>query len=183
MLLYPDFRRLWVARAVSFMGDGIGLIVLVLYVKSELDSGVAVAALLLAQTLPRLLGPFAGAVVDRVERRSVMVSCDLGQAAVFALIAIARPSLVPVLVMVSGGSLLATMFGPANRSALHCFWACRRFPHRRSARNALDFSPRRRAGLSFVRCHAVARAVVVTLVSRSCLRGPGQRCLGLLGSR
>jgi MFS family permease len=118
---YPHFRRLWMARAISYIGDGIALVALVLYVKSELDSGFAVAALLLAHSLPRLLGPFTGALVDRVERRSLMVSCDLGQAAVFAVIALARPPVAPVIAMVAVASLLATIFGPANRSAVPAF--------------------------------------------------------------
>jgi MFS family permease len=118
---YPDFRRLWMARAISYIGDGIALVALVLYVKRELDSGFAVGALLLAHTLPRLLGPFTGALVDRVERRSLMVGRDLGQAAVFGLIAVARPPVAPVIVMVAVASLLATLFGPANRSAVPAF--------------------------------------------------------------
>lgn len=109
------------ARVISYVGDGIGLVALVLYVKSELDSGVGIATLLLAQSLPRLLGPFAGALVDRVERRSLMVGCDLGQSAVFAVIVMARPPLAPVIAMVAVASLLATLFGPANRSAVPAF--------------------------------------------------------------
>lgn len=115
---YPDLRRLWVARSISYIGDGVALVALVLYVKSEFDTGFAVAGLLLAQSLPRLLGPFAGALVDRVERRSLMMSCEVAQAVVFALIALARPPLGPLIALVAVASSLATIFGPASRSVM-----------------------------------------------------------------
>ena len=73
------FRRLWCARAVSFVGDGIALTALVLYVQGTEGTGTAVAALLLAQALPHLLGPFAGTFADRVDQRSLMIGCDLGR--------------------------------------------------------------------------------------------------------
>ena len=62
----PAFRRLLAARTVSHVGDGIALIALVLLVQSGRGSGTAVGALLLATSIPRVLGPIAGAIVDRV---------------------------------------------------------------------------------------------------------------------
>jgi hypothetical protein len=81
------FRRLWTARTISHVGDGIAVVALVLFVQGSERSGVAVGTLLLATSLPRFLGPFAGAVADRVEQRALMVVCDLGNAAIFFAIA------------------------------------------------------------------------------------------------
>lgn len=67
----PAFRRLWIARTVSHVGDGVALLALVLLVRRP--AGVAVGTLLLASSLPRFLGPLAGVVVDRVEQRSLMI--------------------------------------------------------------------------------------------------------------
>ena len=43
-----QFRRLWLARVVSFLGDAMGLVALILYVAERAGTGTAVALLLLA---------------------------------------------------------------------------------------------------------------------------------------
>lgn len=114
----PSFRYFWSARAVSFVGDGMALIALLLYVQETRESGVAVSLLLLAATIPRLLGPLAGALADRVEQRRLMVACDLGQAALYAAIAALLPPFPVLLALVLVASTLATLFRPAGQSAL-----------------------------------------------------------------
>jgi MFS family permease len=114
----PAFRRLLLARTVSHIGDGIAVLALVLFVQDNRGTGTAVGALLLATSIPRFLGPLAGAVVDRVEQRSVMVACDLGQAVIFLAIAWFVPPFPVLLAMVAGAATLDTLFAPAGRSAL-----------------------------------------------------------------
>ncbi|HEX6580081.1 MAG TPA: MFS transporter [Actinomycetota bacterium] len=114
----PAFRRLLAARTISHIGDGVALVALVLMVQEERRTGTAVGALLLATSLPRFLGPIAGAIVDRVEQRTLMVACDIGQAATFGVIAWLEPSF-PVLVgLVAVAAAFDTLFSPAGRSAL-----------------------------------------------------------------
>ena len=114
----PAFRRLLAARTVSHVGDGIALIALVLMVQDDRGTGTSVGALLLATSLPRFLGPLAGVVVDRVEQRSLMVACDLGQAAIFGTIAWLDPSFPVLLGLVALAAAFDTLFAPAGRSAL-----------------------------------------------------------------
>lgn len=114
----PPFRRLWIARTISQVGDGIAVLALVLFVQETHRTGVAVGGLLLAAALPRFLGPLAGIVVDRVEQRSLMIVCDLGQAGLFAAIAWLDPSYPTLLGMVAATAVLGTLFGPAGRSAI-----------------------------------------------------------------
>ncbi len=114
----PAFRRLLAARTVSHVGDGIAVIALVLLVQDQRRTGTAVGALLLATSIPRFLGPVAGAIVDRVEQRSLMVACDLGQAAIFGTIALLQPSFPVLLALVALAAVLDTLFAPAGRSAL-----------------------------------------------------------------
>jgi MFS family permease len=114
----PAFRRLLAARTVSHVGDGIAVIALVLLVQDQRRTGTAVGALLLATSIPRFLGPVAGAIVDRVEQRSLMVACDLGQAAIFGTIAWLQPSFPVLLALVALAAVLDTLFAPAGRSAL-----------------------------------------------------------------
>jgi len=114
----PAFRRLLAARTVSHVGDGIALIALILLVQGGRGTGTSVGALLLATSIPRFLGPIAGAIVDRTEQRSLMVACDLGQAAIFGTIAWFDPSFPVLLGLVALAATLDTLFAPAGRSAL-----------------------------------------------------------------
>jgi MFS family permease len=114
----PAFRRMWLARTISHVGDGIALVALVLLVQGTRGTGTAVGALLLASSVPRFLGPLAGVVADRVEQRTLMVLCDLGNAAIFASIAGFRPSFGVLLALVAASAILDTLFAPAGRSAV-----------------------------------------------------------------
>ena len=113
----PAFRRLWLARTISHVGDGIGLVALVLLVQEGRGTGTAVGALLLASSVPRF-GPLAGVVADRVEQRRLMIVCDLGNAAIFATIAGARPSFGMLLALVAASAIFDTLFAPASRSVV-----------------------------------------------------------------
>jgi MFS family permease len=113
------FRMLWLARVVSFLGDAMGLVALILYVAEKVGSGSAVALLLLAGDFtPTLLSPLVGVVADRLERRRLLIICELGQALAIGTIVIAKPPLVPLLVLVAIQSVAATMFQAAARSAV-----------------------------------------------------------------
>jgi MFS family permease len=114
----PAFRRLLAARTISHIGDGIALIALVLLVQEGRGTGTSVGALLLATSLPRFLGPIAGAIVDRVEQRTLMVACDIGQAALFGTIAWLDPTFPVLLGLVALAAAFDTLFAPAGRSAL-----------------------------------------------------------------
>jgi MFS family permease len=112
------FRRMWTARAISFIGDGIAITSLVLHLQSTNGTGTAVGALLLAQALPHLIGPFAGVISDRTDQRRLMIGCDLGRVIVFGIAAWLLPALPGLIVLVATASILDTVFAPAGRSAV-----------------------------------------------------------------
>jgi MFS family permease len=115
----PAFRRLWTARLLSFAGDSVGLISLMLYTAEHFGSGLAVALLLIAgDFVPSLLSPVAGAVSDRLGKRAVMVSCELAQGVIIAVIALALPGLALLLVLVGLQACVASVFQPASRAAV-----------------------------------------------------------------
>lgn len=114
----PAFRRLWIARTISQVGDGIALVALVLLVQGREGTGTAVGVLLLASSLPRFLGPLAGVVVDRVEQRTLLVVCDVGNTGIFGAIVGFQPSFGVLLVLVAASATLDTLFAPAGRSAV-----------------------------------------------------------------
>jgi len=115
----PAFRRLWTARLLSFAGDSVGLIALLLYTAEHFGSGLAVALLLIAgDFVPGLLSPLAGAVSDRLGKRAVMVSCEVAQGLIVAVIALLLPGLALLLVLVGLQACVAAVFQPASRSAV-----------------------------------------------------------------
>lgn len=114
---HHGFRWLWYSRVVSYVGDGIALVALVLHVQAG-GSGTRVAGLLLAAALPSLFGPVAGTIADRVDRRRLMIWCELGQAACYLAIALMMPGYVVLLALVAAANLLARCFGPAASSSV-----------------------------------------------------------------
>jgi MFS family permease len=114
----PTFRRLWLARTLSNVGDGIAFVALVLLVHNRDRTGLAVGSLLLVQAIPRFLGPLAGTIADRVEQRALMIACDVANAALFGAIALWSPSLPLLLALAGTSSAVDTLFSPAGRSAL-----------------------------------------------------------------
>ncbi len=128
----PAFRWLWASRVVSFTGDGVANLALVL-LAADLYGPPGVSIMLLAQSLPRFLGPLAGAIVDRVEQRGLMLVCELGQAILVATIALATPPFAVTLALVAAMSALVALFAPAGRSAVPALVA----PDQRLSANAL----------------------------------------------
>jgi MFS family permease len=107
-----------VGQGGSHLGDGAALVALVVYVQQTQGRGVAVSALLLAGTVPTLLGPLAGALVDRVEQRRLMLGAQAGQALLYGAMAALPPPFPVLLVLVAAASLLATVFAPAGQSVV-----------------------------------------------------------------
>jgi MFS family permease len=113
------YLRLWLARAISFLGDSLGLIALILYASHQPGGAVAVALLLLAgDFVPGLLSPFSGLFSDRLPRRDLMVVCELLRGSVIAVIALAAPPLVPLLALVALQAVVGTVFRPASQGAV-----------------------------------------------------------------
>lgn len=90
----PAFRRLWIGLGLSSLGDWLGLLALTA-MASQLadatyqDQNFAIASVLFVRVLPALvLGPLAGYVADRLDRRRTLVMGDLARGAVFASIPI-----------------------------------------------------------------------------------------------
>jgi MFS family permease len=113
-----SFASLWAARVISFAGEQLSLVALILLVHDRYQTGPTVAVLLIATAAPRLLGPLAGAIADRVEQRRLMQGCELGRATVITVIAFTLPPLPVLLALVVLASTLSALFMPAGRSAV-----------------------------------------------------------------
>jgi MFS family permease len=67
------FRLLWTARTVSFLGDALSLVALMLHVAETTGQAPAVATLLLVGDFaPALLGPLTGTISDRFDLKRVI---------------------------------------------------------------------------------------------------------------
>ena len=100
---------------MSFVGDGITTTALVLLVAPR-DGPAGVGVLLLANALPRLGGPLAGVLSDRIQTRRLMMRCELASALVIGLIAVTLPPLPMLIALVAVAGVLATIRNPAGRS-------------------------------------------------------------------
>lgn len=91
VLRLPDVRRLCTGETVTAAGTSVTSIALPLVALQVLDASVlAVTALTAAAWLPwLLLGLPAGAWVDRLPKRPLLVTCDLGSAALLATVPVA----------------------------------------------------------------------------------------------
>lgn len=77
------FRNLWLASVVSLAGDWFNTIASLIIVNRYTDSGLAVSWILLARLLPIFfVGPLAGVVADRFNRKHIMVLSDLLRAGI-----------------------------------------------------------------------------------------------------
>ncbi|GAB3453601.1 MFS transporter [Streptomonospora sediminis] len=115
----PSFRALFSARAVSCTGEAVGLVALMLFVADSTGRGIAVSILLLVgDFVPALLAPLTGAIGDRLDRRRVMIACELAQAALLLLIALSLPPLPLLLLLVAVRATAGQVFLSASRAAV-----------------------------------------------------------------
>ncbi|MEX2274056.1 MAG: dTMP kinase [Actinomycetota bacterium] len=89
LLRSPKFSRLLAAMTVSSLGDWIGFVAVTALVArlagSQRVALGAVAAVMTARMLPALIfGPFAGAIVDRLDRKQLMITADIGRGLMYA---------------------------------------------------------------------------------------------------
>jgi MFS family permease len=106
-----DFRLIVIAMGLSSLGDVLAAVALTIRVHDLTGSGLAVAALLLADLVAHVVfAPWAGMLVDRVETVRVLAAVSLGQAAVAVALAFthAVPLLVVLLFLLGAGAAVVT---------------------------------------------------------------------------
>lgn len=85
---WGDFRRLWLATAVSSIGDGIRLTALPLLALSLTRDPLLLSLVMVANWGPLLLSPLAGVLADVFDRRRLMILMDVGRTVVAALLTV-----------------------------------------------------------------------------------------------
>jgi MFS family permease len=121
----PDFARLWGSQVVSLTGDWFNTIVLsALVVRAHPGSeGIAVSLLLLARFVPPLiLSPVAGVLIDRMDRKAILIWSNLLRAFVVCgyIPLMSRPDLIEwVYLLVIIQSALTSVFEPGLSSLMN----------------------------------------------------------------
>ncbi|GAA1809364.1 MFS transporter [Planosporangium flavigriseum] len=121
--LGPRFTLLWTASAISGLGDGVTMVAAPLLIASMTSSPLVVSGATFAATLPWLLfSLLSGGLVDRLDRRRVMVVVDWIRAVTIGVLGVAvalhRESVVllyAVLFLLGTGE---TLFRAASMSML-----------------------------------------------------------------
>jgi len=119
LLGQPAYRRLWLARTVSQVGDVAQFTTLALLLVALTGSGLGVSGAVLAEIAPvLLLAPLAGSLVDRLPRVKVMVTADLVRVLLAGALAIWHDSAPVAYVVAFGLSCGQVFFSPAAQSLL-----------------------------------------------------------------
>jgi MFS family permease len=115
-----NYRNMWAGQVVSEIGDHFNTIAVFSLAVGRTKSGLVVSGVMLARAIPAMLiGPAAGVVLDRLNRKHVMIASDVVRA-VFALgfiLAIHRED-TWMLYVLSALLMAASPFFTAGRSAI-----------------------------------------------------------------
>lgn len=110
-----DFRLLWSGRAISLLGSWLLVVAVPAHMYALTGSVFATGLTLAAEYLPALLlGPMAGVLVDRWDRRRVMIAADLFRAGAVALMVVGTPTAIYVAVVAE--SVGGVLFRPAAQA-------------------------------------------------------------------
>ncbi|MFB3778463.1 MAG: MFS transporter [Bryobacteraceae bacterium] len=78
-----NYRRMWLGQVVSEVGDYFNNVAVFSLAMETTGSGLVVSAVMLSRAIPAALaGPVAGVVLDRFDRKRIMVASDLVRALV-----------------------------------------------------------------------------------------------------
>lgn len=109
----PRYFPVWLGQIVSNLGDSVNYIALVVDVYTISGSGIALSTLVLFQIVPVIvIGPVAGAVVDRFPHKRVIIAADLARAVLVLGLLLAQ-TVWQLYVLAFGLSLAGAFFTPA----------------------------------------------------------------------
>ena len=115
-----NYRYTWLGQIVSETGDYFNNIAVFSLVMEVTGSGLVVSGVMLSRAIPAVLaGPIAGVVLDRFDRKWVMLASDVIRAVVaLAFIVTVRHPSAWLLYVLSGLLMLASPFFSSGRAAI-----------------------------------------------------------------
>jgi dTMP kinase len=119
---HPTFSKLMAAMTVSSLGDWVGFVAVAALV-SSLEAGpaakaFAVAGMMVSRLLPSILfGPFAGVLVDRIDRKRLMMTADIARGLMYASMPFLH-ALAAIFALSFFIECLSLVWGPAKDSSI-----------------------------------------------------------------
>lgn len=118
LIHHRAIQLFWAAGFISSLGSQISRVALILFLFNELRSAPHLVLLVVIETLPGLLFTnVAGRMVDRYDKRRIMIVSDLARAALMVTILL-RPEPWVVFAMAGLHSIAAAFFQPARTAVL-----------------------------------------------------------------
>ena len=116
----PNYRATWMGQVVSEVGDNFNNIAVFSLALANTGSGLVVAKVLLARAVTVMVaGPMAGVLLDRMDRRRIMILSDVVRAVVALAFILAIPAgRTWLLYLLSGLLMFASPFFTSGRAAI-----------------------------------------------------------------
>jgi MFS family permease len=115
-----NYRNTWIGQVVSEIGDHFNNVAVFGLVLAHTQSGMAVTGVMLSRAVPAILaGPLAGVLLDRFDRKRMMIVSDLVRAVVALgfILAVNRHDTWPVYLL-SGLLMVASPFFSSGRASI-----------------------------------------------------------------
>ena len=113
-----ELRALWFADWISDVGNFVTFIALAVYINRLTGSAAAVGLALALRSIPWFtIGPVAGVLADRMDRRAVMIGCSLIRAVLVGALPFTREAW-QAYALSFGSSLFGPVFRPARSAFL-----------------------------------------------------------------
>ncbi|HWF10905.1 MAG TPA: MFS transporter [Bryobacteraceae bacterium] len=115
-----NYRFTWSGQVVSEVGDHFNNIAVMSLAMQHANAGLVVTGVFLARAIPMLAaGPIAGVLLDRLDRKRVMIASDLTRAVIaLAFIFCIRQSNPALLYLLSALLMFASPFFTAGRNSI-----------------------------------------------------------------
>lgn len=117
----PQWRRLYLARTTSLFGNWLNTLAIVhLLGQGEQTSALALALVFVLKQLPTvILGPLAGVLADRLDRKRLMIVCDVLDATIALSFLVLATWGTGFIYLLAGLQIaVATVFEPARQASI-----------------------------------------------------------------
>jgi MFS family permease len=116
----PNYRFMWSGQVVSEVGDHYNNVAVFALALSNTGSGLVVAGILISRAICAVLaGPIAGVLLDRMDRKRIMIISDLVRAVIAILFILGIPQgRTWLLYVLSGALMFASPFFSSGRASI-----------------------------------------------------------------
>lgn len=119
VLRYSDFKKIWLSQVFSQIALNIVTFTLVLDIYEKTKSNTSISLVMIASAIPvAILGPFSGAIADRIDYRKIMLFTNIFRFGAAILLILAHTNILAMLEIIFLISALSQFFTPAESSSI-----------------------------------------------------------------